>query len=706
MFDEYLSKFNEQAIKDRAYFYYHNGVVNQSIDMVFLLKHYEYVTGLGIAPNPTVLKDFLLASRLIKNEKLPDPFEYLSIDQRAEIASLDITQREAAEKKHKETIENLKNHYQHYSLINWMVVLNAQAYKEKIKPFLNAAETTVEQSQAALNALKQALVAYISQYGESYKTDVARQTSWTSLDYYLRKLADEHHYHDVSYDLAGIKFRFNPRMELASKFLLTTAVLGLILMLSFGYMADYGVWSTLFYVSMMAAASFPYLSISHMHRSIRNKAAQHHDEFQGIFPVESHHTVAVIAFFSAFIILGLNMYALISADVFAVTMVTFTLLALAAATAYEYASIQAKNTQTRTLSNEMWIATQVDRISEDKIKLDVSDRYFNHTRAMFLSAGDDTTKQSLIYRRHMYEAAYKARSANSALSNDTFHDDLMKQDKFYQGNAFVNEAIDFVAAVMAVTTFEASRQWLSALMLLSDTSGTPNLKTVDEFSSMKAYIIWINQTVPLYLKSKNGPLQPLTEKQKELLAKTNPNPEDCKALDVLRAEYPQYHLLKACASLSLEYKTDNISAYRIEIEKRILAAIGPQLSEYTGAPFKGKTLESLHLALRQAQGQFGYWSLAAIPSQCRSLDYQSTLTLAALGLTMATAMVASLVYADAVDVSFKVGWMGFALTCAFISVIASVAWDGELHKKMDVKQKHKDTEQIFKLAPSKVALQM
>lgn len=701
MLDEYLSKFNEQAIKERANFVYHNGVVNQSIDMVFLLKHYDYVASLGIVPHPQVLKEFLLFSVFNKDQTLPDPFEYLSKNHEAEIQALDESKQEQAGQQHKETLEKLKKHYQHYALIHWIV--NAKAYQEAIKPFLDIQELTLDHAKTALAAIQQALADYIAQHGDHYKAGLAQQTSWVTLDHYLRKIADEYHYHDVTYDLGGIKYRLNPKMERASQVLLAAAVLGMVLMLSFGVMLDYGVWSQMFYIGLAAAVSFPYLSISHMHRAIRDKSAQHHDEFQGMMPVEHQHKMAVISFFLAFTLLAFNMYALIAADAFAITMVTFTLLSLVVATSYEYVTKHSKNNQARTLANEKWIANRVDKISEDKITLDISDRYFNHTRAMFLSEGDvEATKSSLLYRRHMYEAAYHARTSSDAMAQDTFHDDLMRQDKFYQANAFVNEAIDFVAAAMTLTTVEANQQWVTTVVDASNKSGKPNQQTVHDFCSMSAYIAWLNQTLPLYLKDKDGKLQPLTEDQRQLLAKTDPNAEDCKALDLIRARYPQYHLLKACASLNLASTASDITAYRQELEKRIIATVGKALTTHTGTPFEGKTLESLHKALKQAQNTYGYWSLAAIPAQCRALDYHSTMTMAALGLVMATATAASLVYSDAVGLSFNVSWMGFALTCAAIAVIASVTWDGELSKILAVKQQHKDMEQVFKLAPTRV----
>lgn len=691
VFDEYMNKSNEQAISERASFVYHNGVVNQAIDLVFLLKHYDFVTGLGIPPNPQVLKDFLLTSAHEKNTTLPDPFEFLLKPQ---------PEDETAKKEYDKTIEALKKYYQHYQLLYWLVVVNKESYKKTIAPFLNETKKNVTLAKDAVASFKDMIQRYINAHGDRLNTVKTNNPSWDSIDYQLKRIAEHRHYYDITYDLAGIENRFNPKKEEASKVLLASAAMTIVLMLHFGYMVDYGVWSGLFFIGILGVASYPYLSIAHMHRSIRDKAEEIHDKLQGMSAVDHQHEIAVIAFFSAFTILAFNMKSLIAIDAFAISLATITLLGLAAATAYEYISHQKKNDQIRTLSNEKWIATLVDKISDDQIPQIRSDRYFHHARAMFLNAGDDATKKSLLYRRAAYELAYNASNKNEP---DAFHDELIKQDKFYQANSFVNEAIDFVAAVMALTTEAAHDKWVKTMMEASDRSKSPNTASVQEYVSLDAYMSWVNENARRYLIDKDDVLRPLSQDEITLLMKDKPTLEDSKKLDVLRAEYPQFHLLKSCASLSLlAPKAKSIQEYRTAVEKSILEALGPQLAAHTGTSFTGTNLESLHKALRGAQGQFGYWSLAAIPSHCKSLDYKSALTLAGLGLALAAGMVATLVYSDIVRSTFRVGWMGYALTCAGMAFLASMACEGEQHKKMTVKQYHKDLEQTFNAAPSKV----
>lgn len=688
--EKYLSESNKQSIDERTNFIYHNGVVNQAMDLVFLLKHYDFVTRLEIAPNPQVLKDFLLTSASEKKATLPDPFEFLTQPR---------PEDDTKKREYDKTNEALKEHYQRYQLLYWLVVANNENYKNHIAPFLDENNKNVETAKKAVAAFKSMLQAYIQAYGERLNT-AANSLSWDSIDYQLKRVAEHRHYYDITYDLKGIENRFNPKMEEASKVLLASAAMTIVLMLHFGYMVDYGVWSGLFFIGILGAASYPYLSIAHTHRSIRDKAEQKHDDFQGKGAVDHQHEIAVIAFFSAFTILAFNMKSLIAIDAFSISLATITLLGLAAATAYDYISHQEKNEQKRTLSNEKFIATLVDKISDDKIPQDKSDRYFHHARAMFLNAGEDATKKSLLYRRGAYELAYQASNKNEP---DAFHDDLIKQDKFYQGNAFVNEAIDFVAAAMVLTTESAHDKWVKTMMEASDSSDNSNTKTVKDYVSLEAYIAWVNENARRYLINKEDKLRPLTNVEIALLTNQKPTLEQCKQLDLLREEYPQYHLLKACASLNLlAPNAKSIQEYRSVVEKRIVDALGRQLTVHTGTPFTGTTLESMHKALREAQSQFGFWSLAAIPSQCKSLDYKSALTLAALGLTMAIGMVTSLVYSDIVGSTFRVGWMGYALTCAGMGFLASMACEGEQHKKMTVKQYHKDLEQTFIAAPSRV----
>jgi hypothetical protein len=253
---------------------------------------------------------------------------------------------------------------------------------------------------------------------------------------------------------------------------------------------------------------------------------------------------------------------------------------------------------------------------------------------------------------------------------------------------------------MSLTTKEAHDQWLTTVMAASDKAENPNRQAVDEFCSLQAYIKWVNDSARIYLKNKEGELQNLQENELQLLAKSDPSSDDMKKLDLLRANYPLYELLTACATLNLICPAKDMAAYRTEIEKRVLAVLSPRLHMLTGATISTQSMAGLHASLTLAQRQYGYWSLAEIPASCRKLDYKSAYTFAALAVMAAAAMTASLAYTDVIGAAYRLAWVGYAATCAGMVVLAAMECDKEQQLKQNTKENHKEKEQQYRLRPS------